>query len=44
MREVYQHELNAIQRRFAKVTTMCRINKDSIDFKWGYFAPCFGFK
>lgn len=42
MKETYKHEFNSAQRLFAKLTTMWRINKDSIDFKWGYFAPRLG--
>ncbi|GGY87721.1 hypothetical protein [Shewanella fodinae] len=42
MKETYKHEFNWWQRILAKVTTMWRINSDSIDFKWGYFAPRFG--
>lgn len=44
MKETYDHEFNKWQRLFAKLTTMWRINHDSIDFKWGYFAPRFGFE
>ncbi|WP_299077746.1 hypothetical protein [uncultured Paraglaciecola sp.] len=43
MKEVYRHEFNLIQKIFSRLTTMWRINRDSIDFKWGYFAPRFGF-
>lgn len=42
MRETYQHEFNWWQKAVAKVTSMWRINQDSIDFKWGYFALRFG--
>ncbi|WP_447077626.1 hypothetical protein [Shewanella algae] len=42
MKETYKHEFNSAQRLFAKLTTMWRINKDSIDFRWGYFAPRLG--
>lgn len=42
MKETYSHEFNIIQRFVAAITTMWRINSDSIDFKWGYFAPKFG--
>ena len=42
MIERYKHEFNWWQRVIATLTTMWRINKDSIDFKWGYFAPRFG--
>ena len=42
MKVRYKHEFNWWQRLIAKVTTMRRINEDSIDFKWGYFAPKFG--
>lgn len=42
MKETYQHEFNYWQCIVAMITTMWRINKDSIDFKWGYFAPRFG--
>jgi hypothetical protein len=43
MKEIYKDEFNTWQRWFAKLTTMWRINRDSVDFKWGYFAPRFGF-
>lgn len=43
MREVYKHEFNTLQKFIAKLTTMWRINGDSIDFRWGYFAPRWGF-
>lgn len=42
MIERYKHEFNWWQRIVATLTTMWRINKDSIDFKWGYFSPRFG--
>lgn len=42
MKEVYKHEFNYWQQLLAMLTTMWRINSDSIDFKWGYFAPRFG--
>lgn len=42
MKEVYKHEFNYWQQLIAMLTTMWRINKDSIDFKWGYFSPRFG--
>ena len=35
---MYSHELP----RWAKWLGITRINRDSIDFKWGYFAPRFG--
>lgn len=38
----YQQEFNLWQRIIAMLTTMWRINEDSIDFKWGYFSPSFG--
>jgi len=40
MKERFSHELTTIQKLFG----MWRINKDSVDFKWGYFAPKFGFE
>lgn len=43
MKETYQHEFNWWQRALAQLLGMWRINTDSIDFKWGYFAPRFGF-
>lgn len=42
MKETYSHEFNAWQRLIQKAIGMWRINRDSIDFKWGYFAPVFG--
>ena len=42
MIETYSHEFNWWQKTVSKLTTMWRINKDSVDFKWGYFAPRFG--
>ena len=42
MKQRYKDEFNAWQMIFSKLTTMWRINKDSIDFKWGYFSPKFG--
>lgn len=42
MKETYRHEFNWWQKVVAGVTSMWRINQDSIDFKWGYFAPRFG--
>jgi hypothetical protein len=44
MKETYKDEFNYLQRIFAALTGMWRINRDSIDFKWGYFAPRFGLK
>lgn len=44
MKEAYQHEFNWWQRVLQLVLGMWRINKESIDFKWGYFAPRFGFE
>lgn len=44
MKETYRHEFNCWQRALAKVTGMWRINTDSVDFKWGYFAPRRGFE
>lgn len=43
MKEVYSHEFNGWQRLLQKLTGMWRINRESIDFKWGYFAPRWGF-
>lgn len=44
MKETYSHEFNFWQRMAARVLGMWRINTDSIDFRWGYFAPRFGFE
>lgn len=44
MKETYKHEFNSWQKLLAKVTGMWRINNDSVDFSWGYFAPKWGFK
>lgn len=38
MKERYSHELP----RWMKLLGIWRINQDSIDFVWGYFAPKFG--
>jgi len=40
MKERYSHELNW----FEKLLGVWRINTDSFDTKWGYFAPRFGFE
>lgn len=40
MRELYSHELP----KWLKLLGAWRVNKDSIDFKWGYFAPKIGFE
>ena len=40
MKELYGSELP----RWMKLLGAWRVNTDSIDFKWGYFAPRFGFK
>lgn len=44
MKETYRHEFTPVQKAISKLTGMWRINKDSIDFTWGYFAPRFGFE
>ena len=38
MKEMYSHELPI----WLKAMGACRVNRDSIDFKWGYFSPRFG--
>ena len=43
MKETYSHEFNGFQRLMQRLLGMWRINRDSIDFKWGYFAPRWGF-
>jgi len=40
MKELYRHELP----RWMRWLGAWRINKESIDFNWGYFAPRFGFE
>ena len=42
MKETYSHEFGFWQKMLQKILGMWRINKDSIDFSWGYFAPRFG--
>lgn len=44
MKETFSHEFNSWQKFLQKTLGMQRINKESIDFKWGYFAPRFGFE
>jgi hypothetical protein len=44
MKETYRHEFNWWQHILGMLFGMWRINKDSVDFKWGYFAPKFGFE
>lgn len=43
MKETFSSEFNWWQRLIAVLTGMWRINSGSIDFKWGYFAPRWGF-
>lgn len=40
MKERYSHELTWLE----KLLGIWRVNKDSIDAHWGYFAPRFGFE
>ncbi|ABV74311.1 hypothetical protein BA3_0026 [Thalassomonas phage BA3] len=40
MKERYSHEL----KWYEKLLGVWRVNKDSFDTKWGYFAPKFGFE
>lgn len=42
MKETYSYEFNWWQKILQKTLGMWRINRDSIDFKWGYFAPRWG--
>jgi hypothetical protein len=42
MREVLKYEFNWWQKILHHLLGMWRINRDSIDFSWGYFAPRFG--
>jgi hypothetical protein len=43
MKEKYEYEFNSLEKFLNKTVGLWRINRDSIDFKWGYFAPKFGF-
>lgn len=40
MKEKYGREVNF----FLRLLTAWRVNRESVDFKWGYFAPRFGFE
>ncbi len=40
MRELYKHELP----KWLRMLGAWRVNKESVDFKWGYFAPRAGFE
>lgn len=42
MNETYSHEFDRWQRFLQKTLGMWRINRDSIDFSWGYFSPRWG--
>jgi len=42
MKETYQYEFNWWQKILQKTLGMWQINRDNIEFKWGYFAPKFG--
>lgn len=42
MNETYSHQFNSWQRFLQKTLGMWRINKDSVDFTWGYFSPRWG--
>lgn len=42
MKETFSHEFTGWQKLAQKYLGMWRINKESIDFRWGYFAPRFG--
>ena len=44
MKEVYKDQFNWWQKVIASISGMWRINRGSIDFKWGYFAPDYGFE
>ena len=44
MKEVNKDQFNGWQKFLASMLGMWRINKDSVDFKWGYFAPGYGFE
>lgn len=44
MKEVYQHEFTGFYKFLSKTIGLCRVNRDSFDFKWGYFAPGFAFR
>jgi len=39
VKERYSHEFSAIQKFLQKYLGMWRVNRDSIDFKWGFFCP-----
>ena len=44
MKETFSHEFNIWQRFLAVVLGLWRVNTDSFDFKWGCFAPRWGFE
>lgn len=44
MKTTYQSEFNWWQKALSRLFGMWRINDESVDFTWGYFAPRFGFK
>ena len=44
MKETYKDGFNWWQVILKNILGMWRINNDSIDFKWGYFAPRYGFE
>lgn len=44
MKQTYSYEFNFWQRMLARVLGLWRINEDSFDFHWGYFAPRWGFE
>lgn len=44
MKETYSHEFNFWQKILQKMFGLWRINSGSFDFKWGCFAPQWGFE
>jgi len=44
MKEQSRWEFGPVLKVISKITGLYRINRDSLDFKWGSFSPKFGFR